>query len=111
MADSMTKIGHWAFLAGVAIAVLAGLVTFPSATVILVVLGLVVGLLNVTTRETTAFLIASAVLLLAGSAGLGSLPPPLGTFVGSILSNIAAFVAPAGVIVALRAVFALASEE
>lgn len=112
MADSLSRIGNWAFIAGVLIAILAGLVpNLPDTTVVvLVVLGLVVGFLNVTMKETTAYLVAAIALLVAGSAGLGSVPG-IGTYLGSILSNIAAFVAPAAVIVALRGIFALAAEE
>lgn len=108
MADG--NIGHWSFIVGVLLAVLAGLVPTlqtSSVTWILVVLGLVVGFLNVTARETTEFLVASIALLIVTEAGA---IPVLGGTVLVILSNIAAFVAPAALIVALRAVWVLAQE-
>ena len=112
MADSMSRMGSWAFVAGVLLALLAGLIPgIPNVMLILVVLGVVVGLLNVTTRETTAFLVASVALLLPASAtSLGAIPT-VGVYMGNMLANIASFVAPAAVIVALRAIVALASEE
>lgn len=110
----MEKIGTWAFLLGVLISVVAGLVPNfaepPLAGQVawaLVILGLLVGLLNIRARETQEFLIAcTAILVVAGMGGL----PPLGRILGAILTNIIAFVAPAAILVALRAVWQLAEE-
>ena len=106
-------IGHWAFFLGVLVAVLAGF--FPdmisTTSLILVVLGLVVGFLNVSGKESTPFLVAAIALIVAGSAGVRVITfLNLGTYLGNILSNIGAFVAPAAVIVALETVVALAKE-
>ena len=106
----MEKIGHWAFLLGVALAVLAGLVPqWQTATMVwaLAVLGLVVGILNVQARETTEFLVATITLMVVGSAGA---LPSLGLLVTSVLSNIVAFVAPAALVVALKALWQMAQE-
>jgi len=103
-----SKLGHWAFIVGVLIAVIAGLVpAWQTATVtwILVILGLVVGLMNITAKETVEFLVATIALMLIGSAGA---IPALGTIILSILANIVAFVAPAALVVALKAVYELA---
>lgn len=110
----MEKIGTWAFLLGVLIAIIAGLV--PSFTTqplagqvawVLVILGLVVGFLNIRSKEIQEFLIACvAILVVAGMGGL----PPLGRTLGSILTNIIAFVAPAAFLVACRAVWQLAED-
>jgi hypothetical protein len=110
----MEKIGTWAFLIGVLIAVVAGLVpAFAQAPLasqvawVLVILGLVVGFLNIRAREVQEFLVACiAVLIVAGMGGL----PPLGRTLGTILTNIIAFVAPAAFLVALRAIWQLAEE-
>jgi len=105
-----TNIGHMSFIVGVLLAVLAGLIPAlqtSSVTWILVVLGLVVGFLNVTARETTEFLVAAIALLLVGSAGA---LPVLGAYVLAILANILAFVAPAALIVALKAIWELAQD-
>ena len=104
-----SKIGHWAFIIGILLAVIAGLVPAwqtPTITWILVVIGLIVGLLNIQAKETTEFLVAAITLLIVGSAGA---IPALGVIVLSILANIVAIVAPAALIVALKAVYALAN--
>jgi len=99
--------GHWAFILGIVVAIvgaLAGAAYADMVLYLLVLLGVVVGLLNISEKEVSDFLLAVMALLLAGSAGLEKLPA-VGGVVGSILANIAAFVAPAAVIVALKAVW------
>lgn len=110
------KIGSWAFIIGVLIAVIFGLAgsVFVGleayAILALVILGLIVGFLNITDKEIKTFLIASIALLLVGSATLlplNTLIPGLnlGTYLQSIVNNIAVFVAPAALITALKAVY------
>ena len=101
--------GHWAFILGILLAIIAGLIPqlqTSTITWILVLLGLIVGFLNVTITETQEFLIAAIALLLISSTGA---LPVLGTIIAVMLSNIVAFVAPAALIVALKAVYDLAS--
>jgi len=103
-----TKIGSWAFILGVLISIVAGLIPAWQTTTlvwVLVLLGLVVGFLNITAKETTEFLIATVALLIIGSAGA---IPALGVVILSILANIVAFVAPAALIVALKSIWTLA---
>lgn len=103
------EMGHWAFMLGIVVAIVGaftGAAYAETVTYILVILGVIVGLLNITEKEVTSFLIAVMALLLAGAAGLERLPAVGGTL-GLILSNIATFVAPAAVIVALKAVYEL----
>lgn len=112
-AASTPKVGEWAFLVGLLLAIVLGL--FPQAlsttTVasVLVVLGIIVGLVNIVAKESHDFLLASVALLVAGTAGYGILPG-VGTFLGAMLSNITTFVAPAAVIVAIKAVYSLAKK-
>lgn len=108
-----SSIGHWAFIAGVLIAVLAAVagllgIMLDAGTVamLLLILGVIVGFLNITEKEMTGFLVAAVALILSGAANLGALPV-VGPLIGPIVSNIAAFVAPAAVIVALKAVIDL----
>jgi len=105
-----SKLGHWAFIVGILIAIIAGLVPAwqtPTITWVLVILGLIVGLLNITAKETVEFLVASIALLVIGSAGA---IPALGTIILSVLANIVAFVAPAGLVVALLSIYKLAQK-
>jgi hypothetical protein len=64
------KIGKWAFIIGLVLAVLAGLLFQPGwALWVLAILGVIVGFLNITAEETRGFLLASIFL----SAGPGRL--------------------------------------
>ena len=109
------KIGHYSFLAGVLIAVLAALIKdfLPedTTTLILVLLGLIVGFLNVNAKETVEFLVA-AIALMAAGAGAANLAiiPGIGTYLAGILKFILAFVAPAAVVVAFKAIYAMAEK-
>ncbi|MEK6845562.1 MAG: hypothetical protein AABY26_02285, partial [Nanoarchaeota archaeon] len=64
------RLAHYAFFVGLLIAIVAGLfrnVVGPEVLVTtLVILGLLVGLFNLTAKETTPFLVASIALMLAG---------------------------------------------
>lgn len=105
----MNGLGHWVFLAGVLLAFLAGLVpSLQTSTMIwvLVVLGFIVGLLNVTAKETAEFLLAGVALIICADATKSILT--MGPMVFAILSNIVAFVFPATLIVAFRTIWILA---
>ncbi|MEM7825123.1 MAG: hypothetical protein QXO27_04080 [Candidatus Aenigmatarchaeota archaeon] len=110
------RIGEIAFFAGVILAIIIGL--FPTAlknyqntvAAILVILGLIVGFLNVGKGETFNFLIAAIALMLAGTGGLDALPWISG-IIPSILTNIVSFVTPAAIVVGLKAIYDLASKK
>ncbi len=108
------RVAHYAFFIGLLLAIVAGLFRNvldlkPEVLVTtLVLLGLVVGLFNLTAKETTPFLIASIALMLAGIVNLG-LIPGVGLYLRSILSNIVVFVVPGAIIVGLKAIWKLAS--
>ncbi len=112
------KIGGWAFIVGVAIAVVAGFASAPinQATteaagyvrLAVVVLGLAVGLINVGSKQTGGFLMATIAVVLIGTANL-SVIPMVGSFLQNMVLNVTAFVAPAGLVVALKTVYAYAS--
>lgn len=104
------KIGSWAFILGVLISIVAGLIPAwqtPTLVWVLVILGLVVGFLNITGKETTEFLVAALALMLIGSVGA---IPALGIIILSILANIVAFVAPAALVVAMKSIWVLAQK-
>ena len=111
-----SKIGEWAFIIGVILAVLFGLVPLQYegwATLVLVVLGLVVGFLNISEKESTPFLVAAAALMITSASGqtLSKIPPEaLGTFLQSAVGKIAVFVAPGAIVVALKAIQSLAKD-
>ena len=105
---NMDAVGRWAFLAGVVLAVVLGILGPVTGTwaMILVVIGLAVGLLNVADKEVMHFLMSGAVLILASALGgnvMSSLP-----YAGSILDALLAIFVPATIIVAVKNVFTLA---
>lgn len=105
-----SKMGHWAFLSGVVLALIAGFVPqlqIPTTTWILVLLGLIVGFLNITARETQEFLIACIAVLIA--SGTASSIINLGFVVSTMLMNVVTFVFPAALIVAFKAIWEMAS--
>lgn len=103
----LVTIGHWAFVLGLVLAVIAGFGgVIPALTTILVVLGLIVGFLNITEKESTAFLVGVITLLLVGSAGLEVVR--YAAVLIPILNNIVAFVAAAGLVVAVKQVLYIA---
>ena len=117
MGDALAKIGSWAFIIGVLIAVVAGFIDFgtasPTITSLLIVLGLIVGFLNVTGKETTPFLLATVSLVLVtkfGGDNLGTIQT-VGPVLQKIFNEIMTFVIPATIVVALKAVYALAVDE
>ncbi len=118
------RIGTWAFILGVIIAILAAFIAVtgvegtvvwtPWITLLLVILGLIVGFLNIGDKEITGFLIASIALMALSSTNAELLKiedaiPFVGTILQKIVLNIAIFVAPAALIVALMEIYKLAS--
>jgi hypothetical protein len=98
------KIGKWAFIIGLVVAVLAGLLFQPGWAIwVLAILGLIVGLLNVTAEDTRSFLLASIALTLSATA-LNTLPI-VGTALSFILPFVVAFVAGATIVIALKELF------
>ncbi len=107
---SQGKMGRWAFIIGLIIAVLLGFVGFAYSSLILVILGLIVGFLNVSEKEASAFLIAVIALLLVGVAGLKALDVvgTLYTWVQTVLVSFTTFVSAAAVVVAIKELFSTA---
>lgn len=109
-----SKLGHYAFLIGIILAIIGGLfqdVIEPNLLIsLLVVLGFVVGLLNITTKETSNFLIATIALMIAGGANFDILTYGIGPIIVAILEKVVIFVAPAAIIVALKQIYMLAQD-
>lgn len=114
------RVGAWAFILGVIVAIIAGIVAVSVAAtsgwviLLLVILGLIVGFLNIEDKQITAFLIAAIALMVLGATSgttilgeLNTIIAGLGTLVNAILVNIAIFVAPAALVVALKEVINL----
>lgn len=105
---SGNKLGAWAFLIGVILAVILGALGNVDGTIItiLVVIGLIVGILNVKDEETMPFLLAGVSLVIVSALGGGV----LGTieWLARILAALNAIFVPATIVVALKTVLSLA---
>lgn len=119
------SVGAWAFLIGVILAILIGLLTtllpIPALTTfsaqiyaVLVFLGLVVGFMNLKGKDSQTFLIAGAVLVIVSKFGMESVTGSLigigvGDLVSSTFSALLALFVPATIVVALKTVFSIAN--
>jgi hypothetical protein len=108
-AQTLSSIGFWAFIVGLIIALVAG-IFFPGnwiVAVILLILGIIIGFLNITAKETMLFLVATIALIIVGNAFAVITVGDIGKFLGNILSYVAALMAPAAIIVAIKALWAI----
>ena len=108
-------LGAWAFLIGVILAVLIGLFGLTNSPwpLILMVLGIVIGLLNIGGSELKEFMLAGAVLVIVSKFGRESVSGSLiglglGDVVSSIFGALLILFIPATIIVALKTVFSIA---
>lgn len=105
---SSSAIGSWAFLIGVILAVVLGFIGSVNQTwvFIFVIIGLIIGLLNVSEGESSNFLMAGLVLIVASGLG-GSVLNDVPRLDGSLQALLAIFT-PAVIIVSIKHVFNLA---
>jgi hypothetical protein len=85
-------------------------------TIVFVVLGLIVGLLNIKDKHITDFLVAAIAVAMVGgvAGGLNSLDlviKPVGTMCVLIVTNIVAMAVAAALVVGLKQIFALAKTQ
>ena len=107
------QLGSWSFLIGVVLAILLGLGyegAYATQMVLIVfLLGLIIGFLNVTSDEVSAFLTAGTVLVivsfLGGQAGVFDGVAPM---IKGVLDSILTLFVPATIVVAIRNVWVLA---
>ena len=145
----MEKIARWAFIAVVVLAIVAGIVVGIMAndaalhtadtnvidangylTLVLLILGIIVGFISVTSKEVTQFLIAAIALVVVGGIGVYTYALGIGItsnvwspllakgqlnllyyWATEITSYLAAFAAPAAVIIAVRSMLAIEKEK
>ena len=105
-------LGKWAFLIGVLLslltAFLTGIVATATLVVLLFILGLLVGILNISRKNSVTFLMGVLVLLILGVGGISAISEVrldwLYNYLATALSSFIAFVGAAGLIVAIRAI-------
>ena len=103
-----SMIGSWAFLIGVILAILFAFVSYPQYAWTLVVLGIVIGLLNITSKEINKFLLAGTVLVIVGHYGGNALVYV--NFLPEVFFNLTTLFATSTIVVALKSVFDLAKK-
>jgi hypothetical protein len=116
--DAMMKlagtIGMLAFLVGIIMAIVGGIGYHNNSgiTLTLVIVGILVGVLNITGKEVLPLLIAAIALIVVGLTGgfapLDDLGVQAGTKLNAIVGYIAIFITPAAIISAVRAIWAVA---
>lgn len=117
------SLAAWAFLIGVILAVLIGIFTtlipIPSLSNysaeiygVLVILGIIIGFMNVSGKDSQTFLIAGTILVIVSKFGMESVHGSLigigiGDIVTSVFSALLALFVPATIIVALKNLFSV----
>ena len=113
----LVKMGPWVFLAGLVIAVVTAFM-IPSTELKgalvwgLSLLGFFVGLVNITEKEMTHYLLATIAFIVA-SSGLVSVFEPFPVLAKAItpfMRNIVIFVAPGAAVVALKALYSISRD-
>ncbi len=130
----MEQIARWAYIAFIVIAIVMGLAVGYMAysadfhwtdsgvvdtngwvTLIMLILGVIIGLTSITEKEVTPFLIITIALIVASLANvwspLSNIHELLYYWATAILNYIVAFAAPAAVITAIRALLPMAKEK
>src|SRR5512136_2382226 len=106
-------IGLLAFLGGMILSVVGGIWwrEYSSITLALVIMGILVGFLNITGKEVLPLLIAAIALIVVGLtkgfAPLDDIGGHAGLRLNGIVAYMAIFVTPAAIISAIRAVWAV----
>ncbi len=110
-------VGSYSFVLGL---VIAGLIAIFSASSVptwaiflLAILGLIVGLLNVTDSEASSFLLAGIAFALSFNslATIASSLPGVGLWVSSFFSLMVVFVSPAIAVVALKVLYDITKDQ
>lgn len=101
-------VGSWSFLIGVVLAIIFALTSVYSDIImwILVVIGIIVGFLNIADEESEPFLISGAVLIIASAFGRDILG--ISDLFRRVLESMLLIFVPATIIVAIKNVFSLA---
>jgi hypothetical protein len=108
----VAKIGHIAFVFGVIVSIVTGFFFKDWLLWLLTVLGIIVGFLNIATKEVQSFLLAAVSLVIISAFG-GELIydlPRIGPILGSIYISLLTFVAPAAIVVALKSLYQAAKD-
>lgn len=107
MNKALGIIGFVAFILGLVIAIVAGALgwQYDWVILVLVLLGIIIGVLNITSKELIPLLLATIALVVVGGVFAPIKTLGIGGILDSILSLVATLVAPAAVIAAVKALW------
>ena len=110
------KVGAWAFILGlvvsIVIAIFSSATTPAWAVIVLAILGVIVGLLNISDAEVNKFLVASIAFLLSFQA-LAAITQAVALgwdSIGVFFNLVSVFIAPAAAIVAIKSLYSLSKD-
>ena len=103
-----STIGSWSFLIGVVLAIILAFYGSITQTLmwLLVIIGIIVGLLNIADEEVEPFLLSGVVLIIASS--FGNSVVSISPLFNRVLNSMLLIFVPATIIVAIKNVFSLA---
>ncbi len=111
---TIQRIGAYAFLLGLLLSVIFALIPSINAAnwvpIVLLVLGIIIGLLNIEDKNISLFLLASIVLIATSATPLHTLPL-VGSFLQKLILNFVNFVMPAALIVSIVAIIRIANSK
>jgi hypothetical protein len=105
----LNRIGFWAFIIGLVLCVVAGFAWANNNGIViaLIILGLIIGFLNITGKETMLFLIATIALMVTGRVFQPLSVLSIGEHLDNVLTYVATLMAPAAIIAAIKALWSL----
>ncbi len=108
----MDKLGKYAVVVGVVVAIIGGFVAQSWVVTALTVLGIIVGLLNVRTKEVKDFLLGTVALVVISSFGANGMAqiPEIGPVLTRIYISLLLFICPAALIVSLKVIYEIAKD-
>jgi len=106
----MKMLGFLAFIIGFILAVVAGLFFPDNAVVIIIllILGLLIGFLNIGSEEMVPLLLATIALVVVGNVFSPIETLNIGEKLGDIMALVAALMAPAAIVVAIKTLYTVA---
>jgi hypothetical protein len=109
MNKALGLVGFWGFILGLVLAVVCGVIAPQNEIiiVILVILGIIIGFLNITAKEIMLFLLAVIALIVAGNVFAPLKLAGIGGILGNMLFYVSTFMAPAAIIAAIKALWAV----
>ena len=105
--NNTAMVGKYSYLVGLVLAIIAGLIgaiaSFAYTGLILVILGLIVGFLNVTEKDVVPLLLGLLTLIMVGNATL-SVIPAVNTYLVAVLGYVILFAGAAAFVVSIKAI-------